>query len=123
MSWRSISPARTTRRWFALPQRFGAPYASTAPGRRGSGGGPRSERSCADSSPPAGWMRRAGVSWTDLVPRGRVVLLGAGPGDPELITLRELRWLRRAEVVVSDHLVNPLLLEEAPPRALRIFAG
>ena len=51
------------------------------------------------------------------------MLLGAGPGDPELITLRELRWLRRAEVVVSDHLVNPLLLEEAPPRALRIFAG
>ncbi len=54
---------------------------------------------------------------------GRVVLLGAGPGDPELVTLRGLRWLRRAEVVVYDHLVSPLLLEEAPPSALRIFAG
>jgi uroporphyrin-III C-methyltransferase len=52
-----------------------------------------------------------------------VVLVGAGPGDPELITLRGLRWLRRAEVVVYDHLVSPRLLDEAPPRALRIFAG
>lgn len=54
---------------------------------------------------------------------GRVVLVGAGPGDPELITLRGLRWLRRAEVVVHDHLVSAALLEEAPPTALRIFAG
>jgi uroporphyrin-III C-methyltransferase len=57
------------------------------------------------------------------VASGRVVLVGAGPGDPELITLRGLRWLRRAEVVVHDHLVSAALLEEAPPRALRIFAG
>jgi uroporphyrin-III C-methyltransferase len=52
-----------------------------------------------------------------------VVLVGAGPGDPELITVRGLRWLRRAEVVVYDRLVNPELLEEAPAPALRIFAG
>ncbi|MGH7383689.1 MAG: uroporphyrinogen-III C-methyltransferase [Candidatus Rokuibacteriota bacterium] len=57
------------------------------------------------------------------MPSGRVVLLGAGPGDPDLITLRGLRWLRCAEVVLYDHLANPRLLEEAPPRALRIFAG
>jgi uroporphyrin-III C-methyltransferase len=57
------------------------------------------------------------------VASGRVVLLGAGPGDPELITLRGLRWLRRADVVVYDQLVSARLLEEAPPRALRIFAG
>ena len=55
--------------------------------------------------------------------RGRVVLVGAGPGDPELITLRGLRWLRRAEVVVYDQLASPELLAEAPPAALRIFAG
>ena len=54
---------------------------------------------------------------------GRVVLVGAGPGDPELITLRGLRWLRRAEVVVHDQLVSPDLLDEAPAAALRIFAG
>jgi uroporphyrin-III C-methyltransferase len=52
-----------------------------------------------------------------------VVLVGAGPGDPELITLRGLRWLRQAEVVVFDALVAPALLEEAPPGALQIFVG
>jgi uroporphyrin-III C-methyltransferase len=52
-----------------------------------------------------------------------VVLVGAGPGDPELITVRGLGWLRRAEVVVFDQLVAPALLDEAPAAALRIFAG
>ena len=55
--------------------------------------------------------------------RGRVVLVGAGPGDPELITLRGLKWLRLAEVVVYDQLVAAGLLDEAPEGALRIFAG
>ena len=54
---------------------------------------------------------------------GRVVLVGAGPGDPELITVKGLGWLRRAEVVVHDQLVSPCLLDEAPSHALRIFAG
>jgi uroporphyrin-III C-methyltransferase len=54
---------------------------------------------------------------------GRVVLVGAGPGDPELITLKGLRWLRRADVVVYDQLAAAELLDEAPERALRIFAG
>ena len=54
---------------------------------------------------------------------GRVVLVGAGPGDPELITLRGLKWLRRAEVVVYDQLAASELLDEAPEGALRIFAG
>ena len=59
----------------------------------------------------------------DCATSGRVVLVGAGPGDPELITRRGLRWLRRAEVVVYDQLVSPELLDEAHPDALRIFAG
>ena len=54
---------------------------------------------------------------------GRVVLVGAGPGDPELITVKGLGWLRRADVVVHDRLVAPALLEEAPAAALRIYAG
>jgi uroporphyrinogen III methyltransferase / synthase len=54
---------------------------------------------------------------------GRVVLVGAGPGDPGLITLKGWRWLRRAEVVVYDQLAAAELLDEAPPDALRIFAG
>jgi uroporphyrin-III C-methyltransferase len=57
------------------------------------------------------------------VSQGKVVLVGAGPGDPELITLRGLRWLRRAEVIVYDQLAAPELLGEAPEDALRIFAG
>lgn len=54
---------------------------------------------------------------------GRVVLVGAGPGDPELITVKGLGWLRRAEVVVYDRLVVPALLDEAPATALRIYVG
>ena len=54
---------------------------------------------------------------------GRVYLVGAGPGDPGLITVRGLEALRRAEVVVYDRLVNPVLLDEAPETARRIFAG
>ncbi len=54
---------------------------------------------------------------------GRVYLVGAGPGDPGLMTVRGLEVLRRARVVIYDRLVNPALLDEAPPHACRIFAG
>jgi uroporphyrinogen III methyltransferase / synthase len=54
---------------------------------------------------------------------GQVALVGAGPGDPGLLTIRALERLRQAEVIVYDRLVNPALLDEAPASALRIFAG
>jgi len=54
---------------------------------------------------------------------GVVHLVGAGPGDPRLITVLGLDRLRRADVVVYDRLVSPELLAEAPSHAERIFAG
>ncbi|MGE5303644.1 MAG: uroporphyrinogen-III C-methyltransferase [Alphaproteobacteria bacterium] len=54
---------------------------------------------------------------------GKVYLVGAGPGDPGLLTVRGLELLRRAGVIVYDQLVNPVLLEEASPAAVKIFAG
>src|SRR5436309_13544718 len=54
---------------------------------------------------------------------GRVYLVGAGPGDPELITLKALRCLRVADVVVYDRLISPSLLDEARSEAERVFVG
>ncbi|NTU80541.1 MAG: uroporphyrinogen-III C-methyltransferase [Chloroflexales bacterium] len=55
--------------------------------------------------------------------QGFVSLVGAGPGDPELITLKGLRRLRAAEVVVHDALIGRELLEECRPDAEIIDAG
>jgi uroporphyrinogen III methyltransferase/synthase len=54
---------------------------------------------------------------------GTVYLVGAGPGDPELITVKARRVLGEADVVVYDHLVDPELLALARPECERIFAG
>jgi uroporphyrin-III C-methyltransferase len=53
----------------------------------------------------------------------KITLVGAGPGDPELITLKGLRALRSADVVLYDALACGALLEEAPPEALRVYVG
>ena len=54
---------------------------------------------------------------------GKVYLVGAGPGDPELITARGLRRLREADVVVYDALVHPDQLSAARPDAELVFVG
>ncbi len=54
---------------------------------------------------------------------GRVYLVGAGPGDPELITTRGLRRLRQADLVLYDALVHPDQLHAARPGAELVFVG
>jgi siroheme synthase len=50
--------------------------------------------------------------------KGKVILAGAGPGDPELLTLKAARYLAQAEVILTDRLVSPeILLAHANPRA------
>lgn len=54
---------------------------------------------------------------------GKVYLVGAGPGDPGLLTVRGLERLRAADVIVYDQLVNPEILAEASPVAAKIYVG
>lgn len=60
--------------------------------------------------------------WPVLLP-GWVWLVGAGPGDPGLLTLHALNALRQADVIVYDALVEPQILEWAPPGAEIEYAG
>ena len=57
------------------------------------------------------------------MPSGSVSLIGAGPGDPGLITVRGLRLLETADVVVYDHRVHARLLRSARADAERIDVG
>ena len=54
---------------------------------------------------------------------GKVILAGAGPGDPELITLKALRFLKQADVVIVDRLVSPELLLHVKMGATVLYAG
>jgi uroporphyrin-III C-methyltransferase len=55
-------------------------------------------------------------------PKAQLTLVGAGPGDPELLTLKGLNALKKADVILYDALVNPILLDHAP-EAKKIFVG
>ena len=54
---------------------------------------------------------------------GQLTLVGAGPGDPELISVKGIKALNKADVVLYDALVDTELLEHAPSRAKRVFVG
>jgi uroporphyrin-III C-methyltransferase/precorrin-2 dehydrogenase/sirohydrochlorin ferrochelatase len=86
------------------------------------------------------WQRFAATAWAapDRTPsdadfealiaaqperKGRVALVGAGPGDPELLTLKAVRALQSATVILHDHLVGPDVLELARREAKRVPVG
>jgi uroporphyrin-III C-methyltransferase len=72
---------------------------------------------CPRDPPPAPELR------PDAPRCGKVFLIGAGPGDPELLTLKAARLLAQADAVVFDHLVGDGILELANPAASRVYVG
>ena len=54
---------------------------------------------------------------------GTVTLVGAGPGDPELLTVKAVKALQAARLVLYDHLVSPAVLDHLSPDAERIYVG
>jgi uroporphyrin-III C-methyltransferase len=55
--------------------------------------------------------------------RGKVYLVGAGPGDPELITAKGLKAIQNADIILHDALIHPHLVFEINPNAKKIFVG
>ncbi|MEW9672009.1 uroporphyrinogen-III C-methyltransferase [Ammoniphilus sp. 3BR4] len=55
--------------------------------------------------------------------KGKVYLVGAGPGDPKLITVKGLECIQAADVIIYDRLANPLLLEHRKEEAELIYCG
>ncbi len=110
---REPDPARRTRLWYRIVDSDALEHL-----RRGDV--PGAHRRVASLLDATGQTPRAPDT---AVPRGSVYIVGAGPGDPGLITVRGLEVLRTSDVVIYDRLVHPALLREAPPHAERIFAG
>jgi len=85
--------------------------------------GPVAEAVRAGREPDADRLLEAALAQESPPPRGFVSLVGAGPGDPELLTLRALRALQSADVILADRLVGPEILARARREAEVVDVG
>ncbi len=126
LGWTGCKILRPQARWGDHPEegqeRLQTENGSGMPFRRGDDTSTEGEDISRLPMPESGLFRKnMGDGPSDG--RGRVYLVGAGPGEPDLLTLKGKRCLEEADVIVYDYLVNECLLHNSRPEAERIHVG